>query len=320
MERRILMNKRSALIFSMFVAITLFFTAMGSAQVHDAAIGLKKGVERNDVNKLQKDLKTSGALSVNTTGKNGNMTDASTKTEATIPQTKTQITKAATTTAIAEAPTIKTKTTATKTKAPTIKTKTIATKTKAPATKTKAVTTNKKTAAMTRLATVSRAKTDVKYLIPWFGQAEKIFARGDTAKVYDIKTGLSFNIKRTYGYNHADCETLTKADTEIMKKIYGGQWSWARRPVIVIVDGRKIAASMAGMPHAGLDNKPANQTVTGRSEGYGTGTNLDTVKGNNMDGHFDIHFLGSRSHGTNSVNAVHQETIKEAAIWAEKNY
>ena len=118
---------------------------------------------------------------------------------------------------------------------------------------------------------------------------------------------------RTYGRNHADCETLTAEDTKIMKQIWGSQWNWNRRPVIIITGEKRIAASMAGMPHAGLDSKPANVTVSGRSTGYGRGVNLDTIKGNNMDGHFDVHFLNSRTHGTNKVNASHQNAVKQAA-------
>jgi len=157
------------------------------------------------------------------------------------------------------------------------------------------------------------------YVVPWFGGAENIFKKGDIAEVYDIKTGRTFKIKRTYGYNHADCETLTAEDTKIMKSIYGGDWSWERRPIIVIVNGRKLAASMAGMPHAGVDSSPANTYVSSRSGGYGAGDNLDAVKGNNMNGVFDVHFLNSRTHGTNKVDSNHQNAIKEAAQWAEKN-
>ncbi|MPN47989.1 hypothetical protein SDC9_195593 [bioreactor metagenome] len=98
-----------------------------------------------------------------------------------------------------------------------------------------------------------------------------------------------------------------------MKEVWGGNWNWARRAVIVETDGRKIAASISGMPHAGLDSKPANVTVSGRSEGYGKGVNLDTIKGNGQDGHFDVHFLNSRTHGTNRVNAAHQQMVKVAA-------
>ena len=65
---------------------------------------------------------------------------------------------------------------------------------------------------------------------------------GKNAKVTDIKTGKSFMIKRTFGTNHADVETLTKEDTKVMKEIWGG-YSWERRSVVVEVDGNLIAGS-----------------------------------------------------------------------------
>jgi peptidoglycan hydrolase-like protein with peptidoglycan-binding domain len=163
-------------------------------------------------------------------------------------------------------------------------------------------------------------KTKDDYLLKWYGNVEKIFARGDTATVYDIKTGKSFKIKRTYGTNHADCETLTKEDTAIMKAIYNGTWSWERRAIIVIVDDIKIAACMTGYPHAGVDKYAANKTVSSRSGGYGRGTNFDAVKGNNMSGVFDIHFLGSKNHYNNQIDPKHQALVKEAAEWAAENY
>ena len=158
------------------------------------------------------------------------------------------------------------------------------------------------------------------YALKWFGKVEDVFSRGETATVHDIKTGKSFKIKRTYGTNHADCETLTKNDTAIMKKIYGGTWSWERRAVIVEVDGLKIAACMTGYPHAGSDKYAANRTLSSRSGGYGRGTNLDAVKGNNMSGVFDIHFIGSRNHYNNKVDSKHQALVREAAQWAAKHY
>ncbi len=150
-------------------------------------------------------------------------------------------------------------------------------------------------------------------MLDWWTEVVNVFPRGTEAKIIDFKTGKSFNIIRTYGGNHADCETLTKEDSKIMKELWGGKWSWDRRPVIVVVGDRKIAASMIGMPHAGLDAKEANIYVKGRSGGFGNGTNLDTVKGNGIDGHFCVHFLNSRTHGTNKVDDKHQANIKIAA-------
>lgn len=149
-------------------------------------------------------------------------------------------------------------------------------------------------------------------LLDWWSQASKVFKIGMTAKVTDVKTGKTFNIVRTYGGNHADCEAKTTADSKTIKEIWGG-WSWTRRPVIVEVGGRKIAASIAAMPHAGVDGSPANKTIASRSGGYGRGANLDKVKNNGMSGVIDVHFLNSRTHGTNRVDPKHQAAIKIAA-------
>jgi len=151
-------------------------------------------------------------------------------------------------------------------------------------------------------------------LIPWFGNAENIFYIGAKAKVIDVQTKMSFYIKRSYGYNHADVETLTAQDTAIMKKIYGNQWSWERRGIIVVVNGKAMAASMAGMPHAGREDLTSDIWVTDwRTGDYGPGYNLDKIKGNNMSGHFDIHFLGSKTHGTDRVDEGHQSMVYKAA-------
>lgn len=153
----------------------------------------------------------------------------------------------------------------------------------------------------------------------WFSTVKKVWERGEDAVVTDIVTGLSFNVKRTYGSNHADVEPLTKKDTEIIKDIWGG-FSWERRAVTVEIGDYIIAGSMTAMPHAGLDSVAANKYVRNRSAGYGYGLNLDAVKNNGSSGVMDIHFKNSRTHSTNVVQAVHQNMIKKAAAYLEKNY
>jgi peptidoglycan hydrolase-like protein with peptidoglycan-binding domain len=150
-------------------------------------------------------------------------------------------------------------------------------------------------------------------LLDWWSGASKVFKIGMAAKVTDVKTGKTFNIVRTYGSNHADCEAKTAADSNKIKQIWGGSWSWERRPVIVEVNGRRLAASIAAMPHAGVDKSPANKYISSRSGGYGRGANLDKIKSNGMSGVIDVHFLNSRTHGTNKVDKKHQLAIKIAA-------
>lgn len=149
--------------------------------------------------------------------------------------------------------------------------------------------------------------------ISWWDGGNEAIPFGKTITLVDVWTGKSFEAIRTYGHNHADMETASSADTAIMKEIWGGSWNWDRRPVVAIVDGQNIAVSCAGMPHAGLEGPAAETTVKNRSAGYGTGLNLDKVKGNSMDGHFDLHLLNSKTHGTQRVDSRHQAMIREAA-------
>lgn len=149
--------------------------------------------------------------------------------------------------------------------------------------------------------------------LDWWTGAQYVIPIGSTFKVIDFNTGKSFMVKRTYGANHADVETITPEDTIIFKEIFGGSFSWATRPVIVEHNGRKLAASVSGMPHAGNDSAPADLNTNWRSGDYGAGPNFDAIKGNNMDGHFDIHFLNSTTHNTGQITESHQKNVKISA-------
>lgn len=131
--------------------------------------------------------------------------------------------------------------------------------------------------------------------------ASQVMPRGSVATILDVYTGRRFQIKRTFGTNHADIEALTTRDTQIIKEIWGG-FSWERRPVIVEFNGRCLAASIAGMPHAG--------------------DSLDAIKGNGMSGVIDLHFRGSKRHKEGNIAAVvdpqHQAAIDVAARYVYK--
>lgn len=174
---------------------------------------------------------------------------------------------------------------------------------------TKSANVSKKTAKSTSKTKSSSSRVE---LLDWWKSARYVFSTGTVAEVTDIKTGKTFKIKRTMGTNHADCEALTKKDTEIIKSIWGG-FSWDVRPVIVKVGDRRLAASMSAMPHAGVDSAPAYAVVNRRSGGYNRGENLDVVKGNGMNGHFDVHFLNSRRHKDNKKDPRHQAAVLKAA-------
>ncbi len=138
-------------------------------------------------------------------------------------------------------------------------------------------------------------KTSVKSVkygeyLDWFEASQYLFPINAVATVTDFETGKSFQVKRTIGASHSDTEPLTSPDTAIIKEIWGGDFSWSVRPVIVEVDGRRIAASMTSMPHS-----------------------IEYITDNNFTGHFDIHFLNSLRHKDNAIDPDHQEAIKIAA-------
>jgi len=123
-----------------------------------------------------------------------------------------------------------------------------------------------------------------------WGEAREIIGMKAIFTVVDLETGLSFRAQRRAGSTHADVQPLSREDTAIMKRIYGGRWTWKRRAILVRKDGQTLAASMHGMPHGG-----------------------DGIPDNGFSGHFCIHFLGSRTHGSGQVDPDHQAMIHKAA-------
>lgn len=149
--------------------------------------------------------------------------------------------------------------------------------------------------------------------LDWWTQAQYVIPIGTEFTVKDFYSGKTFRAKRTTGANHADCEPLTASDTSKMKAIWGGAFTWDTRPVIVIAGGRYIAASAASYEHGGNENAAGGLWTSWRSGDYGAGYNFDWVKGNNFNGHFDIHFLNSTAHNTGKISTSHQKNIKIAA-------
>lgn len=122
----------------------------------------------------------------------------------------------------------------------------------------------------------------------WTSDIQNIFARGVTATITDVATGIAWKEIRKGGSSHADVQPLTKEDTAAMKAAVG-KWSWDRRAIFVTIDGVNYAASMNCMPH-------------------GSGS----IANNNFNGHHCIHFTNSRTHSSNKVCSLHQAAIQKA--------
>ena len=119
-------------------------------------------------------------------------------------------------------------------------------------------------------------------------------AKGRNAKLTDLRTGKSLNIYIQSTGQHADGEPLTAADTTTLCSIFGvgapSQISYFRRPMLLTTsNGTQFVCSIYGQPHG-----------------------ADTISNNNFSGQFCLHFLNSRTHGTDRVDEDHQNAIKDA--------
>lgn len=146
-------------------------------------------------------------------------------------------------------------------------------------------------------------------LIDWYkGGIQSIFYKGAVATLTDVRTGISFKIKRWSGAHHADVEPLTAADTAAMCRIYkvndaqeiSDKNYFQRRPVLITIKGHSYCASIYGIPH----NYPKG----------------DTIANNDFYGQFCVHFTNSQLHDgkgkdvPSAKNAwfCHTDAIKEA--------
>ena len=127
----------------------------------------------------------------------------------------------------------------------------------------------------------------------WFDGGSNVLKKGHYGYIYDIDTGITVHIKRMGGISHADCEPVTKTDTAKLQKIAGGSFSWDSQAVILYSDGKFVACAINTKPHG-------DQTIS--SNGY--------------PGQFCLHMVGSKTHGSDSVNEEHQKAINKAYNWA----
>jgi len=149
------------------------------------------------------------------------------------------------------------------------------------------------------VTTASRASTPTGAveMLAW-SQVRSIMPTGTNIQVYDIRTGLTYTVRNFSNGNHADVETLTQNDTNIMRQSSGGVFSWDARAVLVTFTDRygnvrTIAAAINTMPHAG-----------------------STISGNGMNGHICLHFYQSRTHNGNR----NYEATMQAAVRAAMNF
>ena len=126
-------------------------------------------------------------------------------------------------------------------------------------------------------------------LLEW-SYVSTILPRNTPVTITDVRTGLTYRVNSFSHGSHADVFPVSPEDTATLLRTFNGQWTWDTRPIWVHINGRKVAASINGMPHGGTGNR-----------------------GNNMNGHICIHFRGSRTHnGSRFHERDHQNSVMEA--------
>ncbi|MBR6569305.1 MAG: hypothetical protein IKK75_02515, partial [Clostridia bacterium] len=127
-------------------------------------------------------------------------------------------------------------------------------------------------------------------VLDWYDDnVTRVIPKGARFTVKDIGTGKTFEMVRWSGGDHMDAEPRSASDTATIKSIYGGSFSWRRRPILIKYNGHVYAASMNGMPHG-------TSTIS-----------------NEFDGHLCIHFRNSKTHGSDKVDSDHQNAVTRAS-------
>lgn len=125
-----------------------------------------------------------------------------------------------------------------------------------------------------------------------WAEADKLFPIEAEALLTDVRTGITYAIRRVRGIEFAEVEPLSSEDTQAILSTCGGEWSKEIRPVILTISGRKIAAAIRPFPR-GKDSEPASD--------------------NDMDGTLALHFKGSVLAESRRVSPPFQAAIAEAA-------
>lgn len=123
----------------------------------------------------------------------------------------------------------------------------------------------------------------------WFEVIDKAMALGESFTVTDLTDQKTFSVIRTGGINHARIETASATDTQTFLSVFGGEYNWSKRPVIVDIGNIQYAASLQGMP-AGDDQ----------------------ISSNGMGGSCALYFWGSLSDISGLPDVEHRYSVSKA--------
>lgn len=108
-------------------------------------------------------------------------------------------------------------------------------------------------------------------------------------RIIDCYTGFELRLVFTGGENHAEMEPVSQEAMNLFMNICGKEYNYLKRPVVIVIDGQEIAASIQCWPHGS-----------------------DSIGENGMRGHVCVFFEGSFSHVGNLPDVEHNENIRKA--------
>ena len=126
-------------------------------------------------------------------------------------------------------------------------------------------------------------------LTPW-EEVKASLTVGSTYTLIDYNTGTTFKMVYTSGENHAEMECASPNDTTLFKEVFGGEFNYSKRPMLLSLPSGLVACSLQGQPHG-----------------------EDTVSQNDMDGHACLFFDQSKSHVGMLSDIEHNNNVLTAS-------
>lgn len=113
---------------------------------------------------------------------------------------------------------------------------------------------------------------------------------GEIYKATDCNTGRNFSLIFSGGVNHAEMELASSEELDEFMKICGDEFNYYKRPVLIEIGGRQIAASIQCYPHGS-----------------------ETIADNGMNGHICVFFKDSLSHVGQLPDVEHNANVYAAS-------
>lgn len=126
-------------------------------------------------------------------------------------------------------------------------------------------------------------------LVKW-SEVKALLVSGQSYELIDFNTGTTLSMTFVGGEQHAEMECASANDTVIYKELFGGDFSYFKRPMLIGVNNELIACSLQGQPHG-----------------------EDSVARNDMTGHACLYFYESKSHVGALPDVEHINNVYMAA-------